>query len=91
MSPILDQVKILKWLNRGPCTMFPEGNWAECCYLHDEYCLASAELQDKHLRMLGDKLLLDCVTKKGYPKVAKLMYFGVRSWANLKMFFTGRV
>ena len=55
------------------CTLFPEGSWQECCYVHDlDY------VRQKITRLEADKKLLDCVKDK-CKVVAYVMYIGVRS------------
>ena len=54
------------------CTLFPEGSWQECCYLHDlNY------IRQKITRKEADKRLLSCV-KERCKVVAYIMYAGVR-------------
>ena len=66
------------------CTFFPDGNWMECCVAHDYGC-ADAECQrSAEMRLAADQGLRRCVTKKGHPIIAWIMFLGVRIWANLK-------
>lgn len=64
------------------CTFFPEGTpnnpklWDECCLEHDLYLWAGGT-RPAHDR--ADLRLRDCVTEKGAPRIAKLMYAGVRA------------
>lgn len=63
------------------CTFFPEGDWSDCCYVHDEICILSKEYLSWKMRLLGDLLLYKCVKSKGRPIVAAIMYSGVTFWA----------
>ena len=57
------------------CSMFPDHKWRECCVTHDKaYWKGGAKTQRKE----ADKKLYECVKEKGFPIVAKIMYFGVR-------------
>lgn len=68
------------------CTFFPNGNWLTCCVAHDYDC-ADAWIQRSAIdRLIGDKKLRDCVTRKGHKYIAKLMYFGVRLWYWVKWY-----
>ena len=55
------------------CTLFPEGNWSECCHQHDRmYGRKTVS------RWVADKLLYKCVRKKSNIVVASIMFIGVR-------------
>jgi hypothetical protein len=69
------------------CTFFFEGCWAGCCWQHDEDCLMALEHLSPLMRQVADLKLYQCVLKKGYPKVAKFMYFFVRLWAHTFWWF----
>ena len=60
------------------CTLFPDGNYRECCYRHDlDYFRGGTERE----RRESDKRLYRCVrSKKGWQNeiAAPLMLFGVR-------------
>ena len=60
------------------CTLFPDGNYRECCYSHDlDYFRGGTEKE----RRESDKRLYRCVrSKKGWQNeiAAPLMLFGVR-------------
>ena len=60
------------------CTLFPDGNYRECCYRHDlDYFRGGTEKE----RRDSDKRLYRCVrSKKGWQNeiAAPLMLFGVR-------------
>jgi hypothetical protein len=60
------------------CTLFPDGNYRECCYRHDvDYFRGGTEKE----RRESDKKLYRCVrSKKGWQNevAAPLMLFGVR-------------
>jgi hypothetical protein len=60
------------------CTLFPDGNYRECCYRHDlDYFRGGTETE----RRESDRRLYRCVrSKKGWQNefAAPLMLFGVR-------------
>ena len=60
------------------CTLFPDGNYRECCYRHDlDYFRGGTEKE----RRESDKRLYRCVrSRKGWQNevAAPLMLFGVR-------------
>ncbi len=57
------------------CSMFPDGNWGECCIEHDRaYWRGGTAGQRKQ----ADEELRRCVAAKGHPHIAALMYRGVR-------------
>ena len=54
------------------CTLFPEGNWTECCARHDR------RYENKRLsKYQADKLLYRCVKRKSNIAVASIMFIGV--------------
>lgn len=63
------------------CTGVPEGTrrdptaWRDCCLVHDMYFWAGGDKTD---RDRSDLLLKECVEGKGYPKIARVIYYGVR-------------
>jgi hypothetical protein len=63
------------------CTLFPEGTekdpklWSDCCLEHDLYYWAGGL---KTARKAADLRLRECVTEKGEPGIARLMYLGVK-------------
>ena len=60
-------------MKKNNCTLFPEGNWSECCARHDR------RYENKRLnRSQADRLLYRCVSKKS-KVVAFIMYVGVRT------------
>lgn len=54
------------------CTLFPDGNWADCCYSHDV-----AYVRQTVSRKEADRKLLDCVKAK-CKVIGVIMYAGVR-------------
>ena len=59
---------------KNNCTLFPEGNWSDCCARHDR------RYENKRLtKKQADKLLYRCVLKKSNKFIALIMYLGVRS------------
>ena len=57
------------------CTFWLDGNWVKCCLKHDT---AYAHGGTRKQRKFADKQLKICVSKKGHPIMANLMYFAVR-------------
>lgn len=61
------------------CTMFPEGDWHDCCVQHD---LAYRDIRkgvwNFRARRAADLALYRCVRSKGHPHTAALMFLGVR-------------
>jgi len=57
------------------CSLFPEGNWHECCVAHDYAYCEGGTRQD---RKKADIQLMRCVALKGHPHIAYLMFLGVR-------------
>jgi len=56
------------------CTLWFEGNWSECCALHDR------RYANKRLtRYQADKLLFRCVRRKSNIVMASIMFAGVRT------------
>ncbi len=57
------------------CSLFPDGDWVECCVVHDfAYWIGGTRGERKN----ADATLRQCVVDKGHPKTAGLMYYGVR-------------
>lgn len=67
------------------CTLFPDGNYRECCYLHDlDYFRGGASKERKE----SDKRLYRCVrSKKGWKNeiAAPIMFFGVRIFGSPRL------
>ena len=58
------------------CSMFPDGNYRDCCVEHDRAYFAGGPLKQ---RRAADKELFRCVRAKGNGKfLASLIYVGVR-------------
>lgn len=57
------------------CSCWPDSDWLECCIEHD---LAYWMGGTRHERKEADRKLRDCISQKGYPVIAIIMYFGVR-------------
>ena len=66
------------------CSYFPNGNWLECCVWHDLVCEDSRLQKSSSMRLKADKALRTCVSAKGHPAVALIMYIGCRVYVNLK-------
>lgn len=60
------------------CTAWPEGDWEDCCNDHDQAYRSGKPTF--RFRRRADLHLLHCVTRKGYPVLAVLMFFGVRGF-----------
>jgi hypothetical protein len=70
------------------CTWFPDGNYRDCCTVHDREYFAGGSWKE---RWRSDKKLFQCVAAKPkfYNKmIAPIMWLGVRSfgasWLNTK-------
>jgi hypothetical protein len=58
------------------CSMFPDGSYYSCCYLHDFAYWAGGTAAE---RMSADQALRHCVREKsGSGVLARLMFWGVR-------------
>lgn len=63
------------------CTGVPEGvpgnptAWKNCCLMHDMFFWAGGDRQDRDAADVG---LRQCVADKGYPRIAWIIYEGVR-------------
>ncbi len=63
---------------RGGCSLFPDGNYRECCEMHDRDYFRGGTAKE---RRQSDKRLYRCVrSKKGWQNeiAAPVMYLGVR-------------
>lgn len=58
------------------CSCFPDGDWVECCVLHDLVYWMGGTREE---RLNADATLRKCVADKGHPVIAGLMYYGVRA------------
>jgi hypothetical protein len=58
------------------CSAFADDGWVECCVAHDAvyWCGGTAEE-----RRQADRRLEQCVADLGHPRLARLMYLGVRA------------
>ena len=57
------------------CTMFPDGDWGECCLEHDRVYWLGGTRQE---RLAADVKLRCCVAERGHPVIAVAMFVGVR-------------
>lgn len=69
---------IVKWIlpykkAKDYCSFWPDWNWGDCCRQHDDD-YKYGEIP----RPESDAYLRECVSCSGYPKMSKLMHFGVR-------------
>jgi|GEM_PF-594331 len=80
----------LKAFVSNGCTAFANGpkndpeQWAHCCVEHDLFFWAGG---CPSFRLQADQRLRDCVSATGAPRIAWLMYLGVRigSWSPIKI------
>lgn len=57
------------------CSMFPDGDWGECCVAHDrDYFVGGTKAE----RKASDTRLRKCVRAKGHKYISVIMYYGVR-------------
>ncbi len=57
------------------CSCWPDSDWVECCIEHDlVYWMGGT----RHEKKEADKKLKECVSQKGHPVIATIMYYGVR-------------
>lgn len=56
------------------CTMWPNGNWINCCIGHDYDYADGGTLKDK---IIADFKLGRCVWKKGHPIIGIVMALGL--------------
>ena len=57
------------------CSMFPDGDWGDCCVEHDKAYFFGGTKQE---RSAADKKLYKCVKGKGHRFIARIMWLGVR-------------
>ncbi len=66
------------------CTMFPDGDYEDCCLAHDRDYYRGGTSEERHA---SDQRLQQCVRAKGHKYLSKLMFLGVRvgggAWLNL--------
>lgn len=65
------------------CTSFFEGDWIDCCVMHDLYCVFAKLEKSEKIRKFGDRELKKCVCGKGrliHRIIGNLMYAGVRGY-----------
>lgn len=61
------------------CTLYPDGEWADCCVEHDIDYWCGGSVRD---RKESDLELRRCVAEKGFAKNGWAMYWGVRLGAH---------
>lgn len=59
-------------MKKDHCTLFPEGNWGNCCKRHDR-----RYENNRITKYQADKLLFRCVKRKSNKFVAGIMFLGV--------------
>jgi hypothetical protein len=57
------------------CSAWPDGHWQLCCVEHDVAYWCGGGIET---RRAADIALRTCVTQRGSPMIADLMYLGVR-------------
>lgn len=57
------------------CTMFPDGDYADCCFSHDRAYYRGGTSAE---RKAADRQLYRCVRDKGHKYLSGLMWVGVR-------------
>ena len=57
------------------CTLSPDCTWQSCCVEHDKTYWCGGSAED---RARADRKLRDCIAASGGPRVAPIMYGGVR-------------
>ncbi len=57
------------------CSMFPDGNYGDCCVAHDEKYFFGGTKKE---RRAADHELYQCVKSKGHGFISKMMWIGVR-------------
>lgn len=58
------------------CSCWPDWDWVECCVEHDLVYWIGGTREE---RKAADRELATCVSKRGYPFIARVMYLGVRT------------
>ena len=58
------------------CSCWPDGDWVKCCVEHDLVYWAGGTREE---REAADRELARCVSEKGRPFMARIMYLGVRA------------
>ncbi len=58
------------------CSWFPDGNWRDCCQMHDYAYWCGGSAAD---RETADESLRECVAEKRTPALGALMWLGVRA------------
>jgi len=70
---------VLRPFTTDGCSLFPDGGsetcWADCCVAHDRAYWRGGTASE---RVLADRELRQCVAGRGKPRLAGLMYWGVR-------------
>jgi len=59
------------------CTLWPEGDWHDCCLAHD-HAYHAADRGGFWARRRADLTLARCVTASGHALMGKVMFLGVR-------------
>ena len=57
------------------CSCWPDGDWVDCCVKHDLIYWMGGTREE---RKIADLELKKCISEKGYPVIARIMYIGVR-------------
>jgi hypothetical protein len=68
--------RILPWKDiKDCCTLWKDNGWHDCCCQHD---LDYRYNPDGLTRLQSDKFLKECIEASGHPKMAQVMFLGVR-------------
>lgn len=65
---------------KNNCTLFPEGNWSNCCKQHDEDYSEGSGVSRKD----ADKKLRECIKEGDRAYIVPLVYAGVRLFGWLR-------
>lgn len=57
------------------CSCAPDGDFGECCRAHDRVYYQGGSKQE---RLEADRVLRDCIRRKGHTIADDIYYFGVR-------------
>jgi hypothetical protein len=74
-QPGLGKSQVPDGFRSDGCSLFPDGDWGECCVAHDrDYFVGGTKAE----RKASDTRLRQCVRAKGHKYISAMMYIGVR-------------